>query len=317
MIFYSSPGCQTMRVVLGGTFDPLHKGHRALFDRAFGIASGGHIIIGLTSDSMASDSRKRAVRSYSERKNDLEKYLKELVEEFPGTEFEIKEINEVYNKAITQEGKLPFKLEVVKYVLAEDGLPIKATRISSGEIDSEGKLLGLVTVAVGTNNDVKLSAVRNIFQRLHKSVELKKVPTSSGVSAQPWGSDTITGAKNRAAAALKAEPDAHFGVGIEAGLFRMEPIDEIFDVQYCAIQDRGGRITIGHGPGFYYPEKVITKVNQEKTVGEAMDELTGISEIGHKQGAIGYLTKNLLNREGLTEGAVIMAMVPRISELFE
>jgi pantetheine-phosphate adenylyltransferase len=266
MIFYSSPGCQTMRVVLGGTFDPLHKGHRALFDRAFGIASGGHIIIGLTSDSMASDSRKRAVRSYSERKNDLEKYLKELVEEFPGTEFEIKEINEVYNKAITQErdadvlivsegrkhvaeqtnkqriknGKLPFKLEVVKYVLAEDGLPIKATRISSGEIDSEGKLLGLVTVAVGTNNDVKLSAVRNIFQRLHKSVELKKVPTSSGVSAQPWGSDTITGAKNRAAAALKAEPDAHFGVGIEAGLFRMEPIDEIFDVQYCAIQDRGG-----------------------------------------------------------------------------
>jgi non-canonical (house-cleaning) NTP pyrophosphatase len=52
-------------------------------------------------------------------------------------------------------------------------------------------------------------------------------------------------------------------------------------------------------------------------VGEAMDELTGISEIGHKQGAIGYLTKNLLNREGLTEGAVIMAMVPRISELFE
>src|SRR3989449_8734354 len=43
-----------------------------------------------------------------------------------------------------------------------------------------------------------------------------------------------------------------------------------------------------------------------------MARLTGIRDIGSKQGAIGYLTERRLDREALTESAVLMAMVPRI-----
>jgi inosine/xanthosine triphosphatase len=266
-----------------------------------------------------------------------------MMEKYPATKYEIIEINEVFNKPITQEidsdilvvsegrsqvaeetnehrkkhGKPPLEIVAVPYVLAQDGLPIKATRIAEGEIDSDGKLLGTVRVFVGTNNDVKLQAVKNVFEKIFEKVELEKVPVSSNVPAQPYEKDTITGAMNRAKGALQQASDAHFGIGIEAGLFLDENTKNYFDVQYCAVLDRGGRITLGHGSGFYYPPKVVEGLLKGKSVGEVMAVVTGIQDIGHKQGAIGYLSKNILDRGGLTEQAVLMAMVPRLGELYE
>lgn len=332
-----------MRVVLGGTFSPLHKGHKALFQRAFTLAAGGVVIVGLTSDSMAQGERKRDVEPYSERKLMLESYLRSMAEKYPGTTFETIEINEVFNVSITREreadvlvvsegkkriaeetnehrkshGMPPLEIDVVPYVLAQDGLPIKATRIATRKLDAEGRLLGKVEVAVGTGNDVKCRAVKNIFKKIYNNLEVLKYPVSSSVPAQPWGIDTILGAKNRAAAALEAHTTAHFGVGIEAGLFPDERTQKHFDVQYCAIQDRGGRITIGHGPGFYYPPEVVERLKMGESVGEAMAGITGVQNIGHKQGAIGYLTREILTREALTEQAVLMAMVPRLTGMYE
>jgi pantetheine-phosphate adenylyltransferase len=329
-----------MRVVLGGTFSPLHKGHKALFKRSFELAAGDFLVIGLTSDALAGAERIRAVKPFNERKADLESYIELMLQQFPGTKVEIASVDEIYNKAITQEreadalvisegrisvaektnelrekfGKPP--LEIVA-VPSQDGLPIKATRITNGEIDDNGKLLGTVRVAVGTENDVKLRAVQTIFGKLFPNLEMVKVPVESGVPSQPWGDETLIGAKNRASAALKQTDGAHFGVGIEAGLIKNKDIDKHFDVQYCAIQDRGGRVTIGHGSGFYYPDKVFKGVKSGRTVGEVMSEVTGVDEIGKKQGAIGYLSQELLSREELTTQAVLMALVPRITELYE
>jgi inosine/xanthosine triphosphatase len=330
-------------VVLGGTFDPIHKGHESLFEKAFQLGKGDRIIVGLTSDSMAQAERQREVCNFSTRKQKLEKYLLGLQTKFPETEFIIKEIHEVYNKGITQEtdaevlvvsqgtriiaektnqirqknAKPPLKIVTVPYVLAFDGLPIKASRIHAGEIDRDGNLLGPVRVAVGTKNEVKVSAVKNIFEKIFDDLEIEKIHVPSGVSEQPWGADTITGAENRAKTAFEKFPGAHFGVGIEAGLFHDKNIDKYYDVQYCVIVDRGGRVSYGHGPGFYYPSEVVNGLKLGKTVGEVMSKVTGIDDIGHKQGAIGYLSKGLLSREGLTEQAVIMAMVPRLSKLYE
>jgi inosine/xanthosine triphosphatase len=332
-----------MRVVLGGTFDPLHKGHKALFQRALELGCGDKIIVGLTSDSMAQIARERMVNTFTQRKAQLQKYLDDKVCEFPETEIAIIEIDEVFNQPITQEidadalvvsqgrkhvavetnekrlknGLKPLEIFALPFVLAQDGWPIKATRIYNEEIDEEGRLLGQVVVAVGTNNDIKTRAVKTVFQKIYSDIKIIKSPVSTGVPDQPWGDDTIKGAITRAAAAFKVVEDAHFGIGIEAGLFEEKMTGHCFDVQYCAVVDRGGRITTGHGPGFYYPPQVMEELKKGKTVGEVMAKLTDIKDIGHKQGAIGYLSNNLMDRSGLTEPAVLMAMVPRITEIYQ
>ncbi|MCK5562517.1 MAG: inosine/xanthosine triphosphatase [Thermoplasmata archaeon] len=177
--------------------------------------------------------------------------------------------------------------------------------------------MGTVKVAVGSDNEVKVRAVKNVFGMVFDNLEVEMVPVSSGVQAQPWDEETITGAQNRASGALEKSQDAHFGVGIEAGLIENKTTGKHFDVQYCAIQDRGGRVTLGHGSGFYYPNLVFERVKAGSTVGQVMSEFTSIDDIGHKQGAIGFLSKGLLSREALTEQAVLMALVPRQTGLYD
>src|SRR2546425_10656643 len=71
-------------------------------------------------------------------------------------------------------------------------------------------------------------------------------------------------------------------------------------------------MTAGHRPGLSYRPRILESVKAGRTVGMAMARLTGIRGIGSKEGAIGYLTERRLDRDDLTESAVLMAMVPRI-----
>ena len=48
------------------------------------------------------------------------------------------------------------------------------------------------------------------------------------------------------------------------------------------------------------------------TVGDAVKEIYGNTEIGKKQGAIGLLSKGLIDRKTLTEQSVTAAMIPRL-----
>jgi len=50
------------RVAVGGTFDPIHDGHISLLRRAYELGKDGDVVIGLTSDEMARESRTRRVR---------------------------------------------------------------------------------------------------------------------------------------------------------------------------------------------------------------------------------------------------------------
>ncbi len=317
-----------MRVAMGGTFDVLHDGHKALLDAAFALRPGA-VLIGLTTDRFARETRAE-VHPFAVRERGLARYLRSHgrrgfaiepiddafgpADEQPDLDVlvvsaERAHVGKALNEARVQKGLRPLDIHPVPMVLAQDGLPVQSRRIRAGTIDAHGRRLTPMRVAVGTDNPVKVRAARRVLEDLFDRVRVRAVTVATGVPEQPIDQQAAVGAMNRARAALG---DADFGVGIEAGLVWDPSVGDFLDVQYCAVVDRAGRVTLGHGPGFEYPPAVVVRVKAGKTVSEAMAELTGVRGIGAKYGAIGYLTERRMDRDTLTEAAVLMAMVPRI-----
>ncbi len=319
-----------MRVATGGTFDILHDGHKALLSAAF-EPRPQQVLIGLTTDRFARETRSE-VRPYANRERSLRRYLEgrgwrtftvEPIDDVFGPADDLPDLDVLVvsadrahvgkdlNEARTAKGLRPLEVRAVPMVLAQDGLPVQSRRIRAGTIDPHGKRLSTLRVHAGTDNPVKVRAVRRVFADLFERVRVETVPVATGVPEQPIDHQAPIGAMNRARSALQ---DGDFGVGIEAGLIWDPSVGDYLDVQYCAVVDRAGRVTLGHGPGFEYPRAVVDRVRAGKTVGEAMADLTGIRGIGAKHGAIGYLTERRMDRDTLTEAAVLMAMVPRIRQ---
>ncbi|HKW42903.1 MAG TPA: inosine/xanthosine triphosphatase [Thermoplasmata archaeon] len=317
-----------MRVVLGGTFDILHDGHEALLRAAF----EGHpddVLIGLTTDRFARETRRR-VNPDAVRERNLKRFLArrrwrpvriEPISDAYGPADDLPDLDAIVvsaerhdvavalNEVRLASGLNPLVIRDVPMVLAQDGLPIASRRIRAGIIDRHGVRIRPLAIRVGTANPVKLRAVRAVFRSLGWPARVSSVRVPTEVPDQPFGPEAIRGALARARAALGR---GDFGVGIEAGLIWEPDASEYFAVQYCAILDRAGRVSVGHGPGFDYPPDIMQLVKNGLTVGQAMERLTGIRQIGSNDGAIGYLTEGRLKRDALTASAVLMAMVPRI-----
>ena len=148
------------RVVVGGTFECLHDGHRELLRKAFELADSGEVDIGLTSNEMA-NKRPRKIPDYSIRKEKVIQYIQQIAE---GQKYTIVELNDSFGKTLAKNydyivvspetysvalkiNKLRAEknmkdIEIVKidYVLAEDQMRISSTRIVLGEIDIHGHL---------------------------------------------------------------------------------------------------------------------------------------------------------------------------------
>ena len=147
-------------VAMGGTFDVIHSGHMALLNKAFSISS--KVIIGLSSDQLATKKGKNLANDYSKRLS----LLKSVIEKsFPNSAYEVSKLENDFGPAVIEgsvkalvvceetsnkglllnelraERNLPtVKIVVVPMVLAEDGKSISTTRIKNSEIDDSGNL---------------------------------------------------------------------------------------------------------------------------------------------------------------------------------
>jgi pantetheine-phosphate adenylyltransferase len=144
-----------MKVALGGTFGPLHDGHKALIKRAYEF---GDVIIGITSDE-AARARERTILSYEVRKENLRQYIRREFGVIP----EIIPLNDPYGVTLNEEidylivspetyptgleinrirkenGMHPIGIVKVDHVLGEDGMIVSSTRMKRGEIDKHGR----------------------------------------------------------------------------------------------------------------------------------------------------------------------------------
>ncbi len=163
--------------ILGGTFTPIHNGHRALLHKAFQTAShdghgDGHVVVGLTDTDLASVTRGSGAQTdrldpFEQRREQLTDELDRLSGAYTAT-FEIirledtrgpaatrddvdalvvspeakaqRRANEINRQRVT-DGLPRLEIHTAPFVVAEDGTRISSTRIRNGEIDAHGRIL--------------------------------------------------------------------------------------------------------------------------------------------------------------------------------
>ena len=150
-----------MKVCIGGTFNILHKGHKLLIKKAFEISrENGFVFIGISTGNLLKE--KKDVKTYTERKKNIEKYITKSEFVNPVKIQPIKDkygssvegdfdaiivssetynVAEEINKKRKQKRKKPLEIIQIPFVLAKDGIPISSTRIKNNEIDPEGTVI--------------------------------------------------------------------------------------------------------------------------------------------------------------------------------
>jgi pantetheine-phosphate adenylyltransferase len=163
--------------IVGGTFTPIHNGHRALLHKAFQTAShdgagDGHVVVGLTSTAVAEETRSdpshaELLGSFGKRRESLDTELDRTSEAYTAS-YEIVRLEDAAGPAATREdadalvvspeakaqrrahelnqdrrerGLRPLEIHTPPFVTAEDGTRISSTRIRDGEIDVHGYIL--------------------------------------------------------------------------------------------------------------------------------------------------------------------------------
>jgi len=302
------------KVILGGTFHELHKGHEKMLNTALEI---GSVTVGLVSDEFLKRWKPDLDAPYGERKKELEDHLSawddwtivpisdpysEAVEgdhDVLVVSWDTKERGEEINEIRQEKGRKPLELVVVPPCMAEDLIPISSTRIRQGVIDREGNRISPLKIHVGSSNSLKIRAVEQFFDGIFDNIEVHSIGYED-IIKQPIGEVTIKMACERALV-----PDGFdYGVGIESGIFEEGGV--YISREYAVIRDSAGHETIGHGPGFTIPKRWSDRIQRGESLGK-ISEVEGSSDMG----TIDFLSKDRLKREGCIKHALTCAMVSR------
>lgn len=166
-------------------------------------------------------------------------------------------------------------------------------------------------IVVASENPVKIRAVETGFKAYFRDVEVESVVAGSGVSDQPLtDKETLLGARNRATEARKKIRDADFWVGIEGGV---QAEDNGLAAFAWIVIYGAGKKGEARTATFMLPQKVSHLVAGGLELGTANDLIFRESNTKQKNGAVGLLTRNQVDRTELYRQAVVLALIPFVN----
>lgn len=163
-------------------------------------------------------------------------------------------------------------------------------------------------IFVGSTNPVKINAVTQATAEKFPSIQVTSVDVPTGIAEQPMtDEETRNGARNRAMAAYEdgcAQVDFHpsadfsdcqvIAVGLEGGVFERED-GELWSTVWAAVYD-GEEFYESNGARFKVPDIIAEAIKKGGEMGPIMDDLMGGQDVRRKQGAIGVITNNFIDR---------------------
>ncbi|MFX1491380.1 MAG: DUF84 family protein [Promethearchaeota archaeon] len=162
-------------------------------------------------------------------------------------------------------------------------------------------------IVVGSQNPVKLEATRQAFNLYFEEFEVIPVRVESGIHPFPMSQlETLTGALNRVQNASSAYPLAAYAVGIESGLMI---IDNYYFVQAFAAVMRNSVIGFGASVAFEVSSNFVAAIDPTTDKSkQTINQLLQRPNLFQREGVVGVLTQNRLNRTQILRDAVICAL---------
>ena len=174
----------------------------------------------------------------------------------------------------------------------------------------------MMEVLVGSENPVKIEAAKEVFSKYFEQVKVTGIEVSSKVSAQPINEETFEGAKNRALELKKLNEKeklgADFFVGIEGGITKL--YSKWFNLGVGCVIDSQGRVGYGVSPYFELSESIVEQLLSGSELGQVMEKISGKDNIRQREGAIGFLSKGVMDRKNLYIHSLIVALVPFLNK---
>lgn len=174
----------------------------------------------------------------------------------------------------------------------------------------------MMEVLVGSENPVKIVAAKEVFSKYFDQVKVTGIEVSSKVSAQPINEETFEGAKNRALELKKLNEKENLGadffVGIEGGITKL--YSKWFTLGVGCVIDSQGRVGYGVSPYFELPESFVEQLLSGSELGQVMEKISGKDNIRQREGAIGFLSKGVMDRKNLYIHSLIVALVPFLNK---
>lgn len=165
-------------------------------------------------------------------------------------------------------------------------------------------------VVIASKNPVKIQCVQQAFEKVfpEQTFRFEGVSVPSGVSDQPMtDKETFAGARNRAINASKAETEASYWVGVEGGIQKNGTEMEAFAWVVILSPDKTGKARTA---SFQLPPAVVELIDQGMELGHADDLVFKRDNSKQKNGAVGILTNDLIDRVSYYEPAVVLALIP-------